>query len=202
MAKFFQRKEKPAEKPQDSGMPKGMRALTPEEARKADQLRVNMTNEQLRNVFRAAGLSEEKLNEAFPEPLPEAEQQQKLMELRKVFATKDYPKIIKTFRPVAESGLLSGDVLEEHRFAVGFAGMMIKDREIIEEYGQAAISFLLRSVKETGTEKTLGMVQYLMNLCEKEVPGSMKEQARKLYLVLVNILGKDHEFTREVKGYM
>ena len=35
MAKFFQRKEKPAEKPQDSGMPKGMRALTPEEARKA-----------------------------------------------------------------------------------------------------------------------------------------------------------------------
>ena len=202
MAKFFQKKEKPVEKPQDSGLPNGMRALTPEEQRKADQLRVNMTNEQLRNVFRAAGLSEEKLNEAFPDPLPEAEQQKKLMELRKVFATKDYPKIIRTFRPVAESGLLSGDVESEFRFAVGFSGIMIKDREIIREYGQDAVAVMLRSVKKTGTEKTLGMVQYMMNECEKEVPGCMKEQARKLYPVLVNILGKDHEFTREVKGYM
>ena len=110
--------------------------------------------------------------------------------------------MIRVFQPISVRGLLSGDIEDECHFALGFSGMMLKDKELIEMYGDAAIGYMLRSTTKENMPQVLGTIQYLMKLSEQEVPGCMRDRAGKLYPALVNILGEDHEFTREVKGYM
>ncbi len=199
MAKLFSRKKEP-EKKKESG---GIRFLTEEETRKADRMKTDMTREDIRNLLRAQGKSEKEVMEAVPDPLPEAEQQKKLLELRKLFAAKDYRKVIDTFKPVAVKGLLSGDIDHECRFAIGFSGLMLKDKDIINIFGPSAVSYMLVHIDTLGNVgQVLGTIQYLVNLGEKEVPGCMKDICGRLYPALVNTLGENHEFTQEVKGYM
>ena len=199
MAKLFNKKKEP-EKKKDSG---GIRFLTEEESRKADRMKTDLTREGLRDLLRAMGKSEKEVMEAVPDPLPEAEQQKKLLELRKLFSSHDYRKVIDVFEPVAQKGLLSGEIDHECRFALGFSGLMLKDKDIINRYGPSTISYFMVKIDTLGdVGKTLGTMQYLINLGEQEVPGCMQDICRRLYPPLVNMLGEDHEFTREVKGYM
>lgn len=194
MAKLFQKKEKKQE------YNNGMRALTPEEAKRADQVAVPRHEAIL--AMRAMGCSEEQIKEAFPDPLPESEQQAFLMEVRKMFGAHRYQDVIDTFLKKATSGLLTGDVLGETIFAIGFSGVMVKDKEIISRYGGATVSFLLQSITKENVGDMLHTVRGVMKMAEDVVPGCMKMAARKLYPALCNAIGQDSEMTLEVKRYM
>ena len=194
MAKLFQKKEKKQE------YNNGMRALTPDEAQRADRLEI--PQHEAIGVMRALGRSEEEIKAAFPDPLPESEQQAVLMEVRKMFGEHRYQDVIDTFRVKATSGVLSGDVLDETVFAIGFSGVMTKNKELIAKYGGSTVSFLLRSVKQDDTLQILHTVRVVMRLAEAEVPGSMKMAARKLYPAMCSAIGADNEMSIEIKGYM
>lgn len=194
MAKLFEKKEKKQE------YNNGMRALTPEEAERADKLKV--PRHELILAMRVRGCSEAEIKAAFPDPLPESEQQAVLMEVRKMFGAHRYQDVIDTFRARATSGELTGDVAGETIFAVGFSGVMTKNKDLIRDYGGAAVSFLLRSVTKENAIDILHTIRVVMRLAEAEVPGSMKLSARKLYPAMCNAIGEDNEMTLEVKGYM
>lgn len=194
MAKLFEKKEKKQE------YNNGMRALTPEETERADKIKV--PRHELILAMRVRGCSEEEIKAAFPDPLSDSEQQAVLMELRKMFGAQRYQDVIDTFRKKATSGELTGDVLAETIFAVGFSGVMTKNKDLIKDYGGATVSFLLRSVTKENAIDMLHTVRIVMRLAEAEVPGSMKMSARKLYPAMCNAIGEDNEISLEVKGYM
>lgn len=194
MAKLFEKKEKKQE------YNNGMRALTPEETKRVDRLRV--PRHELILAMRVRGCSEEEIKAAFPDPLPESEQQVVLMDLRRMFGEHRYQDVIDTFKTKVSSGLLSGSVAEEAVFAVGFSGVMTKNKDIIEDYGNAAVSFLLKSVTNENAADMLHTVRIVMRLAEAELPGCMKMSARKLYPAMCNAIGADNEMTLEVKSYM
>ncbi|HML69587.1 MAG TPA: hypothetical protein PKA81_14485 [Clostridia bacterium] len=194
MAKLFEKKEKKQE------YKNGMRALTPEETERADKLKA--PRHELIAAMRAMGCSEAEIKAVFPDPLPESEQQDILMELRKMFGEHRYQDVIDTFKTKVTSGLLTGSVAEEAVFAVGFSGVMTKNKELIEDYGNATVSFLLKSVKSENAINLLHTVRVVMRLAEAELPGCMKMSARKLYPAMCNAIGADNEMTLEVKSYM
>ena len=105
MAKLFEKKEKKRE------YNNGMRALTPEEAERADRLKA--PRHELIAAMRAMGCSEAEIKAAFPDPLPESEQQAVLLDLRKMFGAQRYQDVIDAFRTKVTSGLLTGDVAAE-----------------------------------------------------------------------------------------
>ena len=195
MAKFFQKREKPAEG-------SGMRRPTAEEAEKMAHLPVNMTQDEIRALLRAIGKSEEEIREALPGPLPEAEQNEKLAELRKLFAAHQYRELIDQFVPVTERGLLSGETESECDFAIGFSGIMIRRKDIIERYGRHAVRYLFQKAYTGNRSRTLDSVMKMMRICEEEVPGSMQDTARSVYPILCRWYGEGEKICREVREWM
>lgn len=195
MAKFFQKREKPARE-------EGFRQPTAEEAEKFGNLPVNMTEDEIRELLRAMGKSEEEIREALPGPLPEAEQNEKLAELRKLFAAHQYKELIEKFVPVTERGLLSGETESECDFAIGFSGIMIRRRDIIERYGSHAVRYLFRKAYTGNRTRTLDSVMKMMRICEEEIPGSMQDTARRIYPILCDWFSEKEKICREVRDWM
>jgi DNA-binding transcriptional MerR regulator len=191
MAKFFQKKVK-EESP--------VRTLTPEEQARADAMMV--PREELILAMRQMGVSEEKIKEACPDPLPQPEQDKMLYELRVMYSAQKYTEVISTFGDKVSSGLLSGDVLNETGFAVGVSAILTGDKEYISRYAGHTISYLLQRIKQMDPAKTLGTIRALMQMGENHLPGCMKQSARKLYPALRTFLPDDDEFVLEVKSYM
>jgi hypothetical protein len=191
MSKFFQKKVK-EESP--------VRTLTPEEQARADAMTV--PREELILAMRQMGVSEEKIKEAFPDPLPQPEQDRMLNDVRVMFSAQKYAEVISAFGDKVGSGLLSGDVLNETGFAVGFSAIVTGNKEYISRYAGHTVSYLLQRIKQMDTGKTLGTIRAIMQMGEKHVPGCMKQSARKLYPALRNFLPDDDEFVLEVKSYM
>lgn len=194
MAKFFEKKEKKQENKIVGHL------LTEEESQRFDQHKVR--RDEMIAAMRAMGSSETVIKAVFPDPLSESEQQAILLDLRKMFGAQRYQDVIDTFQAKAKSGLLTGSVAKETVFAVGISGVMTKNKEIIEDYGNETVSFLLGTIKKENTINILHTVRTIMRLAEAELPGCMKMSARKLYPTMCNSIGADNEMTLEIKGYM
>ena len=197
MAKFFQKKEK-----QDRSGSSSPRLLNAEEEKKAGNLKLNMTKDQLRGLAREMGVSEEKIRETLPDPLPEAEQQKKIQELRRLFSSNRYDEVITAFVPVSDKGLLSGDAEDECNFAIGFSGIKTKNKLIIERFGPLAVYYLRQIMTKDTMVNTFTLMLQLVTEAEAEVPGCMRGEVRILYAWLNDRLGDNDPLVREFKKYI
>lgn len=202
MAKFFNRKEKKPAVDNKKDDKKGLRALTSEEAARADKMQVGMTRDELKQLMRDMGKTEEEIKEMFPDPLPKADQEKLLAEVRQLFSQRKYDEVISTFSETAGSGLLTGSVLRETYFAIGYSGVMTRNKDIIRRLGGVTIAYLLHLFGEDSLPLVIDSILDIMRISEEEVPGCMKETARKLYPMACNYLGTSHEMTLKVKSYM
>ena len=202
MAKFFNRKEKKTAVDDKKGDKKGFRFLTSEEKARADNMQLDMTRDELKQFMRDMGKSEEEIKEMFPDPLPKADQEELLAKVRMLFSQKKYDEVISTFLETADSGLLSGGVLRETYFAIGYSGVMTRNKDIIRRLSGTTVSYLLQLTGENSFLLMLDTILEIMHISEEEVPGCMKESARKLYPKSCKILGTNHEKTLEIKNYM
>ena len=207
MAKFFNKQQQKKDK--YSGrekLGKGIYALTPEEQARADKMFIPNNKDINIELMRKRGMSEKEIKEYYPDPLPQTEQNEIILGVRQLFGAHNYQEVIDVYLKTALSNRLSGDVLDEALFALGFSACQVKDKELIRHLAPNAVYYLMRSVDShkdsVSVMKLVNTIVSIIIMAEDEVPGSMKEPARRLYPVLRANLQDDNPFIEVVQEYV